>query len=399
MEHKNELLKNLFEGVDNMNDFEDIMGDLYKQGIQHLLQSEMSHFLGYDKNDPSGNLSGNSRNGTTKKKLKSSKGVLQIEVPRDRNSEFEPRIVPKGQSTTDKIESVITSLYARGMTTADITEQIQDIYGLKVSKSFISDVTTKMTAHITEWQNRPLESTYFMVWMDCIVFKVRQDHKIVKKSIYIVIGLKEDGLKEILGIWINDTESAAFWMSVLGDLKARGVERILIASTDNLTGFVSAIEATFPETVCQLCIVHQIRNSCKYVPWKDRKAFVKDLKQVYGAVNLNQAKINFQTFKTNWESKYAYAIKSWENNWEYLTNFFDFPPEVRKIMYTTNTIEALNRGIRKFTKTKTIFPNDQAALKAVFLAINQIEKKWTMPVRNWNLVLNQLMIKFDLNEN
>jgi transposase-like protein len=254
-----------------------------------------------------------------------------------------------------------------------------------------------MTGHIESWQNRPLESTYCMLWMDCIVVKVRQDHRIVNKSIYIVLGLKDNGLKEVLGLWIHEAESASFWMTVLNELKERGVENILIACTDNLAGFVSAIEATFPHTICQLCVVHQIRNSIKYVQWKDRKSFLKDLKTVYGAVNIDQAAQHFEAFKLKWNDKYAYSIKSWESNWQYLTSFFDFPKEIRKIMYTTNTIEALNRGIRKFTKTKSVFPNDRAAIKSIFLAIDQIQRKWTMPVRNWGLVINQLMIKFDLN--
>lgn len=385
---------NLLDDVKTMNDFESVMGDLYKQGIQQLLQSEMSHFLGYDKNDIRGNNTGNSRNGSSTKILKSSNGKLKIDVPRDRNGEFEPLLIPKGQSTTEKIESVILGLYARGMSCQDITNQIEEIYGLEISKSFISDVTTKMTTHIDAWQNRPLEDTYCILWMDCIVVKVREDKKIVKKSIYIVLGLKEDGHKEVLGLWINNSESASFWMSVLNDLKARGIENIFIACTDNLTGFVQAIEATFPKTVCQLCVVHQIRNSLKFVNWKDRREFLKDLKAVYGAVNLDDAQNHFNLFKQKWETKYAYAIVSWEKNWQYLTNFFDFPQELRKIMYTTNTIESLNRAIRKYTKTKSVFPNERSAIKSVFLAIDQIQRKWSMPIRNWNLVVNQLMIKF-----
>lgn len=386
----------LLDGVKSLNDFESVMSSLYKQGIQHLLESEMSHFLGYNKHQKGAVESANSRNGTFPKNLKTSEGKIQIDVPRDRNGEFQPNVVPKGQSTTLKIEKVITGLYARGMTTADITEQIKDIYGLDVSKSFVSDITTKMTGHIESWQNRPLESMYCLLWMDCIVVKVRQDHKIIKKSIYIVIGLKDTGHKDVLGLWIQENESASFWLNVLNDLKARGVEKVLIACTDNLTGFVEAIEATFPHTVCQLCVVHQIRNSIKFVPWKDRKAFLKDLKLVYGAVNLKQAKAAFEDFKNTWSKKYAYAIRSWENNWQYLTNFYDFPQELRKIMYTTNTIEGVNRAIRKYTKTKSIFPNDAAAMKSIFLAVDQIQNKWSMPIRNWNLVLNQLMIKFDM---
>lgn len=317
----------LFKGVKNLTEFDSVMDKMYKEGIQHLLQSEMSHFLGYDKHDTAGNNSGNSRNGVSTKKLKSSSGNIEIEVPRDRNSKFEPLVVPKGKTTTQKIEKVITELYSRGMSTDDITHQIEEIYGLEVSRSFISSITNKMLVHIEQWQNRLLEALYYVLWLDCIVVKVREDGRIVKKSIYIVLGLKESGHKEVLGLWIHQGESASFWLSVLDDLKARGIKDILIACTDNLTGFTQAIEAVFPDAICQLCVVHQIRNSIKFVPWKDRKSFLKDLKNVYGAINLADALTQFELFKEKWQSKYAYAIKSWENNWEYLTNFFNFPQE------------------------------------------------------------------------
>ena len=385
----------MLDGVKTMNDFEGIMGSLYKQGIQHLLESEMSLLLGYEKHNPEGNNSGNSRNGYTSKKLKSTDGELEIKVPRDRNSDFDPLVVPKGQSTTQKIEQVIIGLYSRGMSTADITNQIEEIYGLNVSKSFISSITDKMVFHIQEWQNRSLEALYLILWMDCIVFKVRHEGKIINKSIYIVLGLKENGKKEVLGLWIHQGESASFWLNVMTDLKERGVQDVLIACTDNLAGFTKAIEASFPQAVSQLCMVHQIRNSIKYVPWNDRKLFLTDLKLVYKAVNLEEAELQFQAFKNTWSSKYPYAIRSWEANWKELTAYFEYPPEMRKIMYTTNTIEGLNRGIRKFTKTKTIFPTDQAAIKSVYLAIEQIERKWTMPIRKWNLILNQFLIKFE----
>jgi transposase-like protein len=371
------------------------MNDLYKKGIQHLLNSEMSHLLGYDKHAIKGNNSGNSRNGSYGKKVKTSSGEIEVQIPRDRNSEFEPLIIPKGQTTTAKVESVITSLYAKGMSTQDVADQIEQIYGLSVSKVFISDITNKMLPSIQEWQNRPLEPIYYITWMDCICFKIRQDNKVINKSIYLVIGLKPDGFKEILGIWIAETESASFWLSVLSELKDRGVKSILIACTDNLTGFTSAIQASFQDTVTQLCIVHQIRNSVKFVPWKDRKIFIADLKEVYGAINLQSALVAFEKFKTKWNSKYSYAIKSWEKNWDNLIPLFNYPPELRKIMYTTNTIEGVNRAIRKFTKTKTIFPNDNAALKSVFMAIDQIQSKWTKPIRDFGIIHNQILIIFD----
>ena len=385
----------ILKDVKDLNDYDVAMNDLYKKGIQHLLNSEMSHLLGYDKHAIKGNNSGNSRNGSYGKKVKTSSGEIEVQIPRDRNSEFEPLIIPKGQTTTAKVESVITSLYAKGMSTQDVADQIEQIYGLSVSKVFISDITNKMLPSIQEWQNRPLEPIYYITWMDCICFKIRQDNRVISKSIYLVIGLKPDGFKEILGIWIAETESASFWLSVLSELKDRGVKSILIACTDNLTGFTSAIQASFPDTVTQLCIVHQIRNSVKFVPWKDRKIFIADLKEVYGAINLQSALVAFEKFKTKWNSKYSYAIKSWEKNWDNLIPLFNYPPELRKIMYTTNTIEGVNRAIRKFTKTKTIFPNDNAALKSVFMAIDQIQSKWTKPIRDFGIIHNQILIIFD----
>ena len=385
----------ILKDVKDLNDYDVAMNDLYKKGIQHLLNSEMSHLLGYDKHAIKGNNSGNSRNGSYGKKVKTSSGEIEVQIPRDRNSEFDPLVLPKGQTTTAKVESVITSLYAKGMSTQDVADQIEQIYGLSVSKVFISDITNKMLPSIQEWQNRPLEPIYYITWMDCICFKIRQDNRVISKSIYLVIGLKPDGFKEILGIWIAETESASFWLSVLSELKDRGVKSILIACTDNLTGFTSAIQASFPDTVTQLCIVHQIRNSVKFVPWKDRKIFIADLKEVYGAINLQSALVAFEKFKTKWNSKYSYAIKSWEKNWDNLIPLFNYPPELRKIMYTTNTIEGVNRAIRKFTKTKTIFPNDNAALKSVFMAIDQIQSKWTKPIRDFGIIHNQILIIFD----
>jgi putative transposase len=385
----------IFKDVKDLNDYDVAMNDLYKRGIQHLLKAEMSHLLGYDKHSTVGNNSGNSRNGSYGKKVKTSQGEIEVQIPRDRNSEFDPLILPKGQTTTAKVESVITSLYAKGMSTQDVADQIEQIYGFNVSKSFISDITDKMLPCIEEWQKRPLEPIYYITWMDCICFKVRQNNKVINKSIYLAIGLKPDGFKEILGIWISETESASFWLSILSELKDRGVKSILIACTDNLTGFTSAIQASFPDTVTQLCIVHQIRNSVKFVPWKDRKIFIADLKEIYGAINVQSAIAAFEKFKTKWNSKYGYAIKSWEKNWENLIPLFNYPPELRKIMYTTNTIEGVNRAIRKFTKTKTIFPSDQAALKSVFMAIDQIQAKWTKPINDFGIIHNQILIIFD----
>lgn len=390
-----EQIKSLFSQVKGKEAFHSLISQLYKRGIEHMLESELSHFLGYEKHDKQGDNSGNSRNGFTKKRVKSKDGKLEIQVPRDRNSEFEPKIIEKGQSTTKEIEDLIVGLYSRGMSTQDISDQIQEIYGLSVSKSFISSITNSVLEDIREWQNRPLAPIYCVLWMDCIVVKVKQDGKVINKAVFIIIGLKQDGKKEILGLWIYQNESASLWLSILNEIKMRGVQDVLIVCTDNLTGFVKAIKSVYPKAICQLCMVHQIRNSTKFVPWKDRKSFLGDLKEVYQAINLEQAKAAFEEFKNKWKHKYPYAIKSWENNWEELTAYFDFGPEIRKIMYTTNTIEGVNRAIRKYTKNKTIFPSDDAVLKSVFLAIGIIEKKWTNSIRNWNSVFNQIMIKFE----
>lgn len=392
-------LSEILQDVNSLNDFDNIMNALYKQGIQKLLNAELTSHLGYDKYSSHGKNNGNSRNGSYKKTVRTTQGAIELDIPRDRKGEFEPLIVPKGQTTTEKIEAVITSLYTKGMSTEDITIQLEEIYGLEVSKTFISDITNKILPAIHEWQNRPLEQTYYVVWMDCICFKVRHDNKIVNKSIYVVIGLKTDGVKEILGLWMSENESAAFWLSVLNEIKERGVKKILIACTDNLAGFTQAIQTAFPKTITQLCIVHQIRNSIKFVPWKDRKSFMSDLKAVYKALNLESAQLAFETFKQKWSSKYAYAIKSWETNWDNLIPMFTYTAGIRKIMYTTNTVEGVNRAIRKFTKTKTLFPNDQAALKSVYLAINQIQSKWTRPIHNWSMLHNEILIIFDKNLN
>lgn len=281
------------------------------------------------------------------------------------------------------------------MTTSDISEQVKEVYGVDLSEGTISNLTNRILEHVKQWQQRLLESVYFTVWMDGIVMKVRHNGRYTNKCVYIVIGLRQDGHKEVLGMWLSESESATFWMSVLTDLKARGVEDILIACTDNLKGFTEAINGVFPTTVTQLCIVHQIRNSCKYVVWKDRKEFCADLKEVYAAINRDVAEQAFRAFEEKWETKYRHAIASWKNNWANLTNYFDYPLEIRKIIYTTNTIENLNRGIRKYTKTKVQFTDDLAAQKAVYLAIMNIEKKWSKPIQNWGYILQQFLTILD----
>ena len=393
----NELFKipeEALKKIKTQEEFEDYIQRLYKQGVEALLKAEIKEHLGYPKYDPTGKNSGNSRNGFSRKTLKTNLGEVPLDVPRDRNSTFDPVVVPKHERMSAKIEHAIITMYTRGMTTRDIEATIKDIYGVAVSEGSISNITSAILEDIKEWQQRPLDPVYYVVWMDGIVVKVRQNGKVQGKTIYLMIGLKQNGRKEVLGMWISETESASFWLNVLTDIKARGVKDILIASTDNLTGIRQAIKSAFPQAITQLCVVHQIRNSTRYVVWKDRKQFLADLKSVYGAINREMAYDALEEFARKWGSKYGYAIKSWQNNWDELTAYFDYPEEIRRIIYTTNAIESLNSTIRKYTKAKTVFPDDQAALKAVYLAIANVEKKWTFPVRDWGSIINQLIIKF-----
>lgn len=394
--HESNLPKDFFKQFKGKKDFLSFFNDLYKQGVEEMLKAELDEHLGYEKHSKEGHNSGNSRNGSYSKKVKTeSLGDMVLNIPRDRNSEFSPKLIPKGSRMSDQLEESIIGMYSRGMTVSDICQQVKEVYGVDVSEGTISNVTHRIHEHVKEWQNRPLEPVYFIVWMDGIVLKVKHNGRYINKCIYLVIGLNKEGLKEVLGMWMAETESASFWMSVLTDLKARGVEDILIACTDNLKGFTDAIKGVFPQTVTQLCIVHQVRNSCKYVVWKDRKAFCADLKNVYGAINRQAAEQALEEFDATWGNKYKHAIQSWRANWDNLTSYFDFPLEIRTITYTTNTIENLNRGIRKYTKSKVQFTDDQAAQKAVYLAIMNIEKKWTMPIHNWGYIVHQFLTIFE----
>jgi len=367
------------------------MEKLYASAMEQMLEGEMDGHLGYSKHSSEGINSGNSRNGKTSKKVKTKLGEVELTVPRDRNSTFNPVLVPKRSRTVEGIEDVVISLYARGMSVRDIELQIRDIYGYSISDATISNITAKVQSHITEWQSRPLASVYFVVWMDGIVFKVRQNGKVINKTIYLSVGLNSDGMKEVLGMWLGESESASFWMSVLTDLRTRGVEDILITSTDNLKGFTDAITSIFPQSITQICVVHQIRNASRYVVWKDKREFAADLKPVYTSANKDLAWTALEQLETKWGKKYPHAIRSWKNNWQELSHFFDFPLEIRTLIYTTNIIENLNGKIRKYTKIKMSFPDDQSVMKAVFLALREITRKWTMPIHNWPLIINQFI--------
>lgn len=369
------------------------LGQLQKRGVEAILEGEMDNHLGYERHGES--TGENTRNGYGKKKLRNQYGETEIQVPRDRKSSFEPMLVPKRKNIADGVETIIISLYAKGMSVSDIEEQIKDLYNFDISTSAISRITERVAQDVTIWQNRPLESVYCIVWMDGIVFKVRENSKVIDKTIYLAVGLRTDGKKEVLGLWLGKNESASFWLSVLTDLKARGVEDILVTATDNLKGFTEAIRSVFPLSTKQICIVHQIRNACRFVVWKDRKPFTADMKGIYTAPNRDAAQLAMDQLEAKWGQKYGYAIKSWRENWEELTAFLDFPLEIRKIIYTTNIIENLNGKIRKYTKNKLSYPTDEAVLKSVFLAVMEATKKWTMPIRDWGMILNQFMIMFE----
>lgn len=393
MEKEELLNSDFFKQFKTGEELMSFTNSLRKRALEQMLEGELDDHLGYEKHQSSS--SDNSRNGHGSKVIKGVEGEYEIKVPRDRKGTFEPQIVPKRKTVVDRIENAILSFYAKGMSTSDITEQIRELYDIDISTSSISRITDRVLDDIQIWQNRPLETCYFIVWMDGISFKVREGSKVISKTIYIVIGLKQDGKKEVLGLWLGKNESAAFWLSVLTDLKTRGVQDILISATDNLTGFTEAIATVFPNCTKQICVVHQIRNSCKFVSYKDRKSFTADMKHIYTAPNEQAASAALDEMERNWGDKYGYAIKSWRANWVELTAFLEFPTEIRKIIYTTNIIENLNGKIRKYTKNKLSFPTDEAVMKSVYLAIHEITKKWTMPIREWGTIYGQFLIIFE----
>lgn len=380
----------------NFNDSNDVLNslkDLFKDVLQETLAAELDDMLGYEKNLT--NQCDNSRNGYSKKTIKSELGPITLNIPRDRNGEFEPKIIPKHQRNINGIEDKILNLYASGMSTRDVAEQIKALYDIEISAETVSNITNRIMPLVSEWQNRPLEKTYSFVFMDAIHYKVREDKHIVVKAAYVVIGVNMDGMKEVLGIWIGANESSKFWLSVLNDLKHRGVQNVLVFCVNGLKGFKDAIGAVYPFSKIQRCIIHQIRFSMKYIPHKDKKDFAKDLKTIYGSVNETEGMENLIELREKWGSKYPNAVKSWEDNWGNLSTFFEFFPSIRKIVYTTNVIESLNSQFRKFTKTKLIFPNDDSLMKMLYLATEKVNKKWTRNYPNWDLVINELTILFN----
>ena len=394
-EKEMELVKLLMADCETTGDIQAKLKRLFAGTIEQMLEAEMDEHLGYEKNSVSGNNSDNRRNGYGKKTISSEYGECEIAVPRDRNGEFEPRVIEKRQTRTDEIEQKIMAMYAKGMSQRDIEDTLREIYGTEVSQGMISKITDKILPEVNEWQNRPLEKIYPVVFFDGIVFNSRKDNRIVSKCVYSVLGINMEGRKDILGTWISENESASFYASICSDLKNRGVSDIFIACHDNLTGLSEAITSIFPKTKNQLCIVHQIRNSCKFVPYKDRKEVCADLKKIYGAVNLDDAEYAKEEFAQKWNKKYPNILKSWERNWTELTTFFEYPEEIRRIIYTTNAVESYHRAVRKFTKSKSIFPTDDSIRKAIYMSAGEITKKWTMPNRDWGMAYSHLTIWFE----
>lgn len=393
-EKEKEFVSLLMQDCESTGDIQSKLKRLFAGAIEQMLEAEMEEHLGYEKHSVEGNNSGNSRNGYNRKTITSEYGESEIAVPRDRNGEFEPKVLEKRQVRTDEIEQKILAMYAKGMSQRDIEDNLREIYGCEIPQTLISKITDKIMPEVNEWQNRPLDGIYPIIYFDGIVFKSRKDNQIINKCVYTVLGVDTDGHKDILGTWISENESASFWANVCSDLKKRGVSDIFIACHDNLKGLGEAINAVFPKTRQQLCIVHQIRNSVKFVSWKDRKTICTDLKKVYGAVNREDAEYALEEFREKWARKYPAILRSWDDNWAELTTFFDYPQEIRHLIYTTNAVEAYHRMVRKFTKSKAIFPTDDSIRKVVFLSVKEIMKKWTMPARDWGMAYNQFVIFF-----
>jgi putative transposase len=393
-----EVLDELLKGYQKPEDLlgeSGILKQLTKALLDRCMQGEMTHHLGYAKHDPKGKHSGNSRNGSYEKTVIGEQGEMAVTVPRDRKGNFEPLIVPKGTSRFSGFDDKIISLYARGMTTRDIQGHLQEMYGVEVSPALISTVTDAVEEEVKAWQNRPLEAIYPIVYLDAIRIKVRSANQIINKAIYLAIGITTEGHKEVLGMWSSDNEGAKFWLQILTELKNRGVQDIFIICVDGLKGLPETIEAAYPRTQVQLCMVHMVRHSLKYVSWKERKTVAADLKLIYTAVTAEQAAEYLESFAQKWDKRFPTISVSWRNNWERIIPLFGYPPEIRKIIYTTNAIESLNMSLRKVTKNRGSFPSDEAAFKLLYLALRNIAKKWTMPVQNWKSALNQMAILFD----
>jgi putative transposase len=379
---------------------EDIIGEngllkqLTKALLERAMQAEMSEHLGYGKHDPAGHNSGNSRNGKTTKTLKGDFGEMPLETPRDRSGSFEPKMVAKGQTRFTGFDDKILSMYARGMSTREITGHLEEIYGVEVSPTLISNVTDAVKEEVTAWQNRPIDAVYPILYMDALYVKIRDAGHIQNRAIYVAIGVNLHGRKEVLGLWMGQAEGAKFWLQVLTELQNRGLQDIFIACVDGLKGFPQAIETVFPKTQVQLCIVHLLRASLNYVSWKQRKQVAADLKPVYRASTAEEAQLRLEEFANKWDRPYPTIAQMWRRNWEHVTPFFAYPAEIRKVVYTTNAIESLNMSLRKIIKTRGSFPSEEAAMKLLYMGLEHIAKNWTMPVQDWKAALQRFAILF-----
>lgn len=397
---REELLAQLIEEC-GVKDAEELFGkngllkELTKGVLEKALANELTHHLGYEKHAVDGRNTGNSRNGTSRKTVKSEFGDIRVNVPRDRNGDFEPKIIGKHQTRLGGLDERVISMYARGMTTRDIAAHLRELYGIEVSAEFISQVTNTVLQEATEWQSRPLDSVYAIVYLDALMCKIRDEGHVRNKAVYLAIGVTLEGKKDVLGLWIQETEGAKFWLSVLTDIRNRGTQDILIACVDGLKGFSEAIESVFPQAVVQLCIVHMVRNSLRFVAWRDRRQLTRDLKLVYRASTEKQAFQNLEAFEQKWGARYASIGKLWRRHWEKIKPFLSFPAEIRRVIYTTNAIESLNSTLRKVTKNRGSFPSDDACAKIMYLALKNVSQKWNRPLQNWGAVVNQFQIVFE----
>jgi len=371
-----------------------LLRQLTKRLVERTLEAEMTHHLGYEPHALEGRHSGNNRNGKNRKNVITDSGAIDIEVPRDRNASFDPQFVKKRQRRLEGFDDKVLAFYSRGLSTREIQDQLEDIYGVEVSPTLISNVTDAVLEDVQAWQSRPLSPVYPILYFDAIVVKSRQEGPVRNKAVHLALGINMEGEKELLGLWIAETEGAKFWLSVFNELKNRGVQDCFIACVDGLKGLPEAVEAVFPQAQVQLCIVHKVRNSLKYVTWKERKVVAADLRAIYGAATLPEAEQALEHFSERWDTKYPAISPSWKADWQRLTVFFDYAPEIRKVIYTTNAIESLNYSLRRLLKTKGAFPNDEAIRKILYLAIGKVSRKWTMPIRNWKAALNQFVIMF-----
>ena len=396
--YNNEVLANFIKDNDikTADDLNNAFKEMYQDVVQVMLENEMSNHLGFDKNSKAPKETNNRRNGYSDKKVRSTFGELLLSIPRDREDDFEPVVVEKhSRELSSDIENRIISMYAKGMSTRDISDHIKEIYGFDLSAESVSKITETIMEQAKEWQARPLDSVYPFLFLDAVHYSVRTNGKVIKRAAYVILGINLEGKKDVIGIYIGENETSKFWLQVLTDMKSRGVKDVLISSIDGLPGFSDAIKTVFPKAEVQRCIVHQIRNTLGNVPWKDRKSLAQDLKAIYNAPTEEQGFIELERIEEKWGSKYIYALKSWRNNWSELSTFFKYTPEIRKMMYTTNAVESLHMQLRKVSKTKTVFPTDDSLVKILYLATIGVTKKWTVPVRDWVLILGQLQIHFE----